>query len=906
MAFNEEMQMLREEVRAMTEMVEILSGGAVKDDFIDVFGLMKSLSGQMEIMIKNHEDGIKAQQVAALETELQVSENAQARLRSELDSLQRTFDTRLEDQVKAETEAIQARLTERMEKQFDSRFIALATEVRRADAEASPCQMEREKRLDEREERLNEKEKRLAERGAALTVRETSLQETRDDVNRRSRELVAGRQDQLDRVQTLLDTELSAIKSRLESLDKAVARNGDVCKLQETLNEQHAAGHQGSLEAVRALLHTQDLTMRSELESLRGAMAAGKEDARKLQESLNEQRAALRGLPSKSDVESAVSGLPVLQSLVGAASGLQSAATSQQDRLGELLLSQTETLAILNDAVDAVETKVGLVHEAVEDHDKAVSLQFSAVGDSVDGIGRRLDVEGGLAGQQAIDRLKDGIDGIGRRLEVEGGLAGQQAVDRLKDDVAGLSRVARRLPTASHVARSLGELKGSPDNQDGFITYDVFVTFARDLASELCAKIPQGSTLLSEEQVHAIVSSVVSGLATVSDLESCGLLDAAHDRVQRRDITDLTAQVSQAIACHDAALGQLRQTVSDQALRRFDFLNLASKVGSIRADLSQRSDVAELKGIVLQNNEARDSECQAQAAELAKLSAKVDGVDSRLANTNLAEKADLVELTDTVRQADSARDKLVQKEDIAVLGDKVEAMSAWLMDSDYPKGAQVARLATRILSQDADREIASQEVCQAVSAMSESLAQHLEVLTNWRGTATPDSLQTALGELSETITSIKRQIDGTSEVVDQISSDLGKLGGPTPPSTTEVGKPKWLHRYNRLRFWDTAIDEFLHHLSILNVVGAENMEPVEVSRLLLDTLRRENMENAIAFAGEGPAETWFCFEEVCQNETIEMENGSCPIHNDCILVKRVYFDDEEGEADCGLKFRKVR
>lgn len=829
MAFTEEMQKLRAEVRTMTEMVESLSGEAVKDDFIDVFELMKSLSGQMEIMIKNHEDGIKAQQVAALETELQVSENAQARLRSELDRLQRTFDTRLQEQVKTETEAIQARLTERMEKQFDSRFIALATEVRRADAEASPCQMEREKRLDEREERLNEKEKRLAEQGAALTVRETSLQETRDDVNRRSRELVAGRQDQLDRVQTLLDTELSAIKSRLESLDKAVAKNGDVCKLQETLNEQ---------------------------------------------------RAALGGLPSRSDVESAVSGLPVLQSLVGAASGLQSAATSQQDRLGELLLSQRETLALLNDAVDTVETKVGLVHEAVEDHDKAVSLQFSAVSNSVDGIGRRLDVEGGLAGQQAVDLLKD--------------------------DVAGLSRVARRLPTASHVARSLGELKGSPDNQDGFITYDVFVKFARDLASELCTKIPHGSTLLSEEQVHAIVSSVVSDLATVSDLESRGLLDAAHDRVQRRDVTDLTAQVSQAIACHDAALGQLRQTVSDQALRRFDFLNLASKVGSIRADLSQRSDVAELKSIVLQNNEARDSECQAQAAELAKLSAKVDGVDGKLANTNLAEKADLVELTDAVRQADSARDKLVQKEDIAVLGDKVEAMSAWLMDSDYPKGAQVARLATRILSQDADREIASQEVCQAVSAMSESLAQHLEVLTNWRGTASPDRLQTALGELSEIVTSIKRQIGGTSEVVDQISSDLGKLGGPTPPSTTEVGKPKWLHRYNRLRFWDTAIDEFLHHLSILNVVGAENMEPVEVSRLLLDTLRRENMENAMAFAGEGPAETWFCFQEVWQNETIEMENGSCPIHNDCILVKRVYFEDEEGEADCGLKFRKVR
>lgn len=828
MAFTEEMQKLRVEVRAMTEMVENLSGEAVKDDFIDVFELMKSLSGQMEIMIKNHEDGIKAQQVAALETELQVSESAQTRLRSELDRLQRTFDTRLQEQVKAETEAIQARLTERIEKQFDSRLIALATEVRRADAEASPCQMEREKRLDEREERLNEKEKRLAEQGAALTVRETSLQETRDDVNRRSRELVAGRQDQLDRVQTLLDTELSAIKSRLESLDKAVAKNGDVCKLQETLNEQ---------------------------------------------------RAALGGLPSRSDVESVVSGLPVLQSLVGAASGLQSAATSQQDRLGELLLSQRETLALLNDAVDAVETKVGLVHEAVEDHDKAVSLQFSAVSDSVDGIGRRLDVEGGLAGQQAVDRLKD--------------------------DVAGLSRVARRLPTTSHVARSLGELKGSPDNQDGFITYDVFVRFARDLASELCAKIPQGSTLLSEEQVHAIVSSVVSGLATVSDLESCGLLDAAHDRVQRRDITDLTAQVSQAIACHDAALGQLRQTASDQALRRFDFLNLASKVGSIRADLSQRSDVAELKSIVLQNNEARDLECQAQAAELAKLAAKVDGVDSKLANTNLAEKADLVELTDKVRQADSAQDKLVQNEDIAVLGDKIEAMSAWLMDSDYPKGAEVARLATRILSQDADREIASQEVCQVVSAMSESLAQHLEVLTNWRGTATPDSLQTALGELSETIASIKQQIDGTSQVVDQISSDLGKLGGPTPPSTTEAGKPQWLYKYHSLRFWDSTIDGLLTSLGLLNVVGVENMEPKELRQLLLDTLEPTSLQHAVLLVVDGPAEVWFCFQGIRHGEELEAENGQCPYHRDCILVKRVEFHDETGRHKIGLKFRKV-
>ncbi|KID91413.1 hypothetical protein MGU_01383 [Metarhizium guizhouense ARSEF 977] len=862
MAFTEQIEILRREIRGMEEFFGGLSVEAVEENSrLTILQWIKRLCERAETMIQNHEDGIKAQQVAALETELQVSESAQARLRSELDRLQRTFDTRLQDQVKAETEAIQARLTERMEKQFDSRFIALATEVRRADAEASPCQMEREKRLDEKEERLHqrekcldEKEKRLAEQGAALTVRETSLQETRDDVNRRSRELVASRQDQLDKVQTLLDTELSAIKSRLESLDRAVVKREDVGKLQETLNEQQAA---------------------------------------------------LRGLPSKSDVESAVSGLPVLQSLVGAASGLQSAAMSQQDRLGELLSSQRETLAVLNDAVDAVETKVGLVHEAVEDHDKAVSLQFSAVGDSVDGIGRRLDVEGGLAGQQAIDRLKDGIDGIGRRLEVEGGLAGQQAVDRLKDDVAGLSRVARRLPTASHVARSLGELKGSPDNQDGFITYDVFVRFAGDLASELCAKIPHGSTLLSEEQVHAIVSSVVSDLATMSDLESRGLLDGAHDRVQRRDITDLTTQVSQAIACHDAALGQLRQTVSDQALRRFDFLNLASKVGSIRADLSQRSDVAELKSIVLQNNEARDLECQAQSAELAKLSAKVDGVDSKLANTNLAEKADLVELTDTVRQADSARDKLVQNEDIAVLGDKVEAMSAWLMDSDYPKGAEVARLATRILSQDADREIASQEVCQAVSAMSESLAQHLEVLTNWQGTATPDSLQTALGELSETIASIKQQIDGTSEVVDQISSDLGKLGGPTPPSTTEAGKPQWLYKYQSLRFWDSAIDRAISDLAILNVVGAENMEPKHVCQLLLDTLQPDNLDMAMHLVDSGPSEYWFCFRGICNGEEIEPENGLCPIHGNCILVKRTHFDNEMGQPRVGLKFRRV-
>ncbi|KFG80753.1 hypothetical protein MANI_017516 [Metarhizium anisopliae] len=168
------------------------------------------------------------------------------------------------------------------------------------------------------------------------------------------------------------------------------------------------------------------------------------------------------------------------------------------------------------------------------------------------------------------------------------------------------------------------------------------------------------------------------------------------------------------------------------------------------------------------------------------------------------------------------------------------------------------------------------------------------------------TMQTTLEEISVIGASIQRQVNITSEVVGQISSDLSKLGGPTPPSTTEVGKPKWLHKYQSLRFWDSAIDRAMSHLAILNVVGAENMEPKEVCQLLLDTLQPDNLYLAMRLVDSGPSEYWFCFRGICNGEEIEPENDQCPIHGDCILVKRTYFDNEMGEPEIGLKFRKVR
>ncbi|KAG8405472.1 hypothetical protein J3458_022126 [Metarhizium acridum] len=642
MTLIEEIGKLRGDASTMIGICEGASSEAVEEGFkLEVLRRARNLSQQVEIMVK---------ETAILETQLQASRMAQAEMRRELDKLQETFNSRLHDQVNKETEKLKSNISERMEKQPDSRFIALATEVRRADAEIPPCQMERETRLDEKEQRLCEMEKRLTERQESLDFRETSLRETRNEVNSRMRELAADRDHSFEHVRELLDDRFLTIQAGLADLNII----------------------------------------------------------RKLQDDFKEQQAALRDLASKSDIDSVVSRLSVLPNLV-------------------------EAMA----------------------------------------------------------------------------------------------------------------------------------------------------SLLSVEQVHAIVSNGVSNLVTRSDLESLGLLDNASDRVPRRDITNLTAQVLQANTDHEATLAQLRQGISNQVFLRLDLRNLVSKIDSIASDLPNRSVVAELASTVLRNNDARDSEHQAQTADLAEISAKVDVLNNKLADTNLAKKADVVELAN-----------------------KVDALNTIITKADFPKNSDITTLANRVLNIDLDRETASQKVSQAVSLMSENLAKHLEALTNWRGATTPDSLQTTLGELVEIVGSIKQQIDGTSEVVGQISSDLGKLGGPTPPLTTEAGKPKWLYKYQSLRFWDSAIDEALSDLTILNVVGAENMEPKEVSRLLLDTLQPANIESAIHLVCEGPAETWFCFRGFRFDEQIEVENDFCPFHEDCIFVKRIHFNDEDGRPSIGLKFRK--
>lgn len=168
------------------------------------------------------------------------------------------------------------------------------------------------------------------------------------------------------------------------------------------------------------------------------------------------------------------------------------------------------------------------------------------------------------------------------------------------------------------------------------------------------------------------------------------------------------------------------------------------------------------------------------------------------------------------------------------------------------------------------------------------------------------TMQTTLEEISGIGASIQRQVNITSEVVDQISSDLSKLDGPTPPSTTGAGKPKWLHKYQSLRFWDSTIDGLLTSLGLLNVVGVENMEPKELRQLLLDTLEPTGLQHAVLLVVDGPAEVWFCFQGIRHGEQFEAENGQCPYHRDCILVKRVEFHDETGRHKIGLKFRKVR
>lgn len=167
------------------------------------------------------------------------------------------------------------------------------------------------------------------------------------------------------------------------------------------------------------------------------------------------------------------------------------------------------------------------------------------------------------------------------------------------------------------------------------------------------------------------------------------------------------------------------------------------------------------------------------------------------------------------------------------------------------------------------------------------------------------TMQTTLKEISGIGVSIQRQVNITSEVVEQISSDLSKLGGPTPPSTTEAGKPRWLYKYQSLRFWDSTIDGLLNSLGLLNVVGVENMEPKELRQLLLDTLEPTSLQHAILLVVDGPAEVWFCFPGIRHGEEFEAENGQCPYHKNCILVKRVEFHDETGTLKIGLKFRKV-
>ncbi|KAH0594131.1 hypothetical protein MHUMG1_07970 [Metarhizium humberi] len=431
MTLIEDIRKLRGDVNTMIGICEGASSEAAEEGFkLEVLRRLKNLSEHAENMVEETD---------VLETHLQTSEMAQAEMRRELDKLQETFNIRLQDHVKAETKEIQLRLAEHMEKQFDSRFIALATEVRQADAEASPCQMEREKRLDEKEKRLCEMEKRLLDRQEELNFREASLRETRSEVNSRMRELAADRSHSFEHLQEILDDRFSTMQTRLEDLSVI----------------------------------------------------------RRLQDDVREQHAALRDLPSKDDVASVLSRL---------------------------------------------------------------------------------------------------------------------------------------------------------------------------------------------------------------------------------------------------------------------FATLSNKV---------------------------------------------------------------------------------------------------------------------------------------------------DTLANWRGATTPDRLQATLEEVSRIGTSIQRQVNITSEVLDQISSDLSKLGGPTPPSTTEAGKPRWLYKYQSLRFWDSTIDGLLNNLGLLNVVGVENMEPKELRQLLLDTLEPTSLQHAILLVVDGPAEVWFCFPGIRHGEELEAENGQCPYHRDCILVKRVEFHDETGRHKIGLKFRKV-
>ncbi|KHN97398.1 uncharacterized protein MAM_04995 [Metarhizium album ARSEF 1941] len=327
---------------------------------------------------------------------------------------------------------------------------------------------------------------------------------------------------------------------------------------------------------------------------------------------------ALRGLRSKRDVESAVS-------------SLETAATNRQHRLGDLAQCQLEALSALHGAVDKVESEVGLIKKVGRDRHEAVGL--------------------------ALGIIRQYVADIDRRLCVEGGPGSQQTAERVVELVGGLSDIVDRLPTQENLSQSVRELgsdlRGAFDGGDGFVTHEVFCAFVQEFRGIM----PEASSLLSQEQVHAAIHDGVSDLVTRSDLRAFGLM------VDANTAADLL-RPSPAEAC---------------------FLNLASRVSTLGRD------VARTEGLVT-------------------LAVKVDAIDTALADAELATKADVAGLADTLSQANSARDNVVQKQDVAALSDKVDALDAKLTGSDLARRSDLTARSTRVLSNDLDREVASQEV----------------------------------------------------------------------------------------------------------------------------------------------------------------------------------------------------
>lgn len=165
------------------------------------------------------------------------------------------------------------------------------------------------------------------------------------------------------------------------------------------------------------------------------------------------------------------------------------------------------------------------------------------------------------------------------------------------------------------------------------------------------------------------------------------------------------------------------------------------------------------------------------------------------------------------------------------------------------------------------------------------------------------TLEVAVDDLGKSLLELTNKFDAALQGNTDSYEEM--RGDPTPPPTTGESQRQWMFKLRKLRFWGKAIDDMLTDLTTLNVVGAENMDAEEILQLLLDTSQPRHITQFKDLSKSGPNETWFCFKGVCTGDHIEMEEDSCPIHSDCVLVKRTFFVNEQRRMGLGLKFRKV-